>query len=66
MIYTKKNKQLNMIEKRKKRNKMKGEISAQYMDYKKLNKYFKWTPKYKFTDTLPELINWYKEYFNEK
>ena len=35
------------------------------MDYKKLNKYFGWKPKYKFSNTLPELINWYKKIFKK-
>ena len=62
-IYTKKENQLKKIFKKIKNNKTKGELSAQYMDYKKLNKYFGWKPKYKFSNTLPELIEWYKKYF---
>ncbi len=62
-IYTKKENQLKKVFKKIKKNKTKGELSAQYMDYKKLNKYFGWKPKYKFLNTLPELIDWYKRYF---
>jgi CDP-glucose 4,6-dehydratase len=42
--------------------KTRGEISVQYMNYKKLNKIFSWKPKYKFEQVLPELIDWYKKY----
>ena len=45
------------------KNKTKGEISAQYMDYEKLYSYFKWKPNYKFKNTLPLLFKWYKKYF---
>ncbi len=62
-IYTKKENQLKKIFKKIKNNKTKGELSAQYMDYKKLKKYFGWKPKYKFSNTLPELIEWYKKFF---
>jgi nucleoside-diphosphate-sugar epimerase len=42
--------------------KTQGEILAQYMDYKKLNKFFSWKPKYRFEQVLPDLITWYKNY----
>tara|TARA_A100001011_G_C14311001_1_gene845598 strand:+ start:499 stop:1515 length:1017 start_codon:yes stop_codon:yes gene_type:complete len=61
-IYTNKENQLKKVFKKIKKNKTRGELSVQYMDYKKLNKYFGWKPKYKFSNTLPELINWYKRY----
>ena len=63
--YTKKEKKLKSIFKKIKKNKTKGELSAQYMDYKKLNKFFGWKPKYKFLSTLPKLVNWYKKYLNK-
>ena len=43
-----------------------GELSVQIMDYKKLNKYFKWKPKYKIEKVLPSLCKWYEEYFSHK
>jgi CDP-glucose 4,6-dehydratase len=48
-----------------KKNKTKGEISVQYMNYKKLNKYFKWKPKYSVKSSLSETIKWYQKYFKE-
>ena len=41
---------------------MQGEILIQYMNYKKLNKYFSWKPKNNFEKVLPSLFEWYKEY----
>ncbi len=64
-IFTKKQDQLRNVFRKIKKNKTKGEISAQLMDYKKLNKYLGWKPKYKFLDTLPELVEWYKKYFEK-
>ena len=64
-IYTNRNSQLKNLFKQIRNNKTKGELSGQYMDYKKLNLFFGWKPKYKFSDTLPELINWYKNYFKK-
>jgi len=64
-VFTKNQDQLNNVFNRIKKNKTKGEISVQLMDYKKLNKYLSWKPKYKFSDTLPELIEWYKNYFEK-
>lgn len=64
-IYTNRNSQLKNLFKQIRNNKTKGELSVQYMDYKKLNLFFGWKPKYKFSDTLPELINWYKNYFKK-
>ena len=64
-IFTKKQAQLRNVFRKIKKNKTKGEISAQLMDYKKLNKYLGWKPKYKFLDTLPELVEWYKKYFEK-
>jgi len=47
-----------------KKKKTLGEISIQYMNYKKLNKYFKWKPKHKFENILPNLYRWYKNYLS--
>ena len=49
-----------------KKKKTSGEISVQYMNYKKLYKYFNWKPKYKFESVLPNLYNWYKNYLSTK
>ena len=46
--------------------KAKGEIPFQYMDYKKLNKYFGWSPKYKFDHTIPHVYDWYEKYLRKK
>ena len=64
-VYTKKENQLKNVFKKIKNNKTKGELSVQYMDYKKLNKFFGWKPKHEFSKTLPELINWYRNYLKK-
>lgn len=46
--------------------KAKGEIPFQYMDYKKLNKYFGWSPKFEFDDTIPHVYDWYEKYLRKK
>ena len=48
-----------------KKNKTSGELSIQYMDYKKLYDYFGWKPKGKFNSNLPKVYNWYKSYFRK-
>ena len=46
---------------------LEGEINEQLMDYKKVEKYFGWTPKIEFNKGLIKTIEWYKEYLiNEK
>ena len=65
-IYGKKNKELKKIFKKMHKNKTSGELVAQYMDYKKINTYLGWKPKFKFSNTLPDLFNWYKKYFKKK
>ena len=62
-MYSKREKELVNIIKKLKNKKTSGELSVQFMDFKKLYKYFKWKPKYKFEKTLPSLFNWYEEYF---
>ena len=64
-IHTNKEKKLKNVFKKNKNNLTKGELSAQYMDFKKLNKFFGWKPKYKFSNTLTELINWYEKYLGK-
>ena len=64
-IYGKKNKELKEIFKKMHKNKTSGELVAQYMDYEKLNTYLGWKPKFKFSNTLPDLFNWYKKYFKK-
>ena len=64
-IFAKKTKELKVLNKEMIKNKTKGELSAQFMDYEKLNKYLGWKPKYKFTETLPKLFKWYKAYFKK-
>ena len=63
--YTNNEKKLKKIFRSIKNNKTTGELSVQYMDYKKLNKFFGWKPKHKFLNTLPELVNWYKKYLKK-
>ena len=38
-----------------------GEIDYQYMDHKKVKKYFGWSPKYNFEKGINETFDWYKE-----
>ena len=63
-IYGKKKQKLKKIFKKIKKNKTQGEISIQFMDYEKLNKYLKWKPKFVFEKNLSNLFKWYKKYFN--
>ena len=65
-IFANKKKELNQLLKLIKKNKTKGELSIQYMDYEKLYLYFKWKPKFKFQETLPSLFRWYKGYLKKK
>jgi CDP-glucose 4,6-dehydratase len=60
-----KNKELAKILQLMKSKKNKGEIPFQYMDYKKLNKYFGWKPKYKFEETIEKVFEWYEKYFHK-
>ena len=48
-----------------KKNKSIGEISIQFMDYKKLYKHFKWKPKKNFEKSLPSLFKWYANYLKK-
>ena len=65
-LYKKKKKALEVIFKGMSKNKTIGEISYQYMNYKKLKLYLGWKPKYKFKETLPSLFKWYGLYFRER
>ena len=60
-----KKEELKIILKLMKSKKSKGEIPFQYMDYKKLKKYFGWQPKYEFKDTINDVFDWYEKYFNK-
>ena len=39
-----------------------GEIQCQYMNYDKVNEYFKWSPTYSLQDGLIKSIEWYKRW----
>ena len=65
-LYRKKNKELKKITKSMKKNKTSGELSVQYMDFEKLNKYFRWRPKNKFELILPTVYEWYENYFKKQ
>ena len=61
-LFKKKFKEYKSIVKNIKKNRTQGEISVQFMDYKKLYKYFKWKPKKNFEKSLPSLFKWYENY----
>lgn len=42
-----------------------GEIQHQFMNYKKLQRYFGWKPSFKLEDGLKETISWYKEFLKK-
>ena len=60
-----KKKNLKSIFKNSKFKKTEGEIKSQYMDYKKVNKFFGWKPTYKMDRGLKEAYDWYKKYINK-
>ena len=62
LIRNNKKKELKKILKLMKAKKTKGEISFQFMDCKKINKYFKWKPHYSFDKGIKETLNWYTKY----
>jgi len=64
-LYKGKIKEFKKITNNMKKNKTSGELSIQYMDYKKLYDYFGWKPKGKFNSNLPKVYNWYKSYFKK-
>ncbi len=64
--YRNENTLLQMTLKNIKKNKTKGEISVQYMNYKKLYKFFKWKPQYSLRSGMVETIKWYQQYFKIK
>jgi len=64
-LYRNKSNLFKKIVKNIKNNKTPGEISVQFMDYKKLNEYFKWKPKTSFEKSLPLLFRWYSAYLNK-
>ena len=65
-LYKGKVKEFKKITKKMKKNKTSGELSVQYMDYKKLCDYFGWKPKGNFNFNLPKIYNWYKSYFKKQ
>jgi CDP-glucose 4,6-dehydratase len=42
-----------------------GEIECQYMDYEKVNHFFKWEPKHSFDDGLLKTIKWFTGYLKK-
>ena len=60
-----KKKDFKKISKQMLKRKTSGEISIQYMDYKKAYKFLKWKPKYKLEERIPYLFRWYKNYFTK-
>jgi len=42
-----------------------GEIECQYMDYEKVNKFFKWEPKHNFNEGLIKTIKWFEGYLKK-
>lgn len=65
-FYKKEKKRYQEIISLMKLKKTKGEIPYQYMDYNKLNKYFGWSPKFKFDDTISLVFDWYEKYLTQK
>ncbi len=43
-----------------------GEIAVQIMDFKKVNKFVGWKPKYSFEKGLNETVEWFREYLDSK
>ena len=43
-----------------------GEIDCQFMDHDKVNKFFKWKPKYNFNQGIEKTINWFRKYLEYK
>ena len=66
-IYKMRNKEKNLrsILKKARFKKTKGEIQNQYMNYKKVNKFFGWRPSYNIEKGLKETFDWYKKYINK-
>ena len=64
-VLNKKEKELKKVFKMIKKNKTKGEITAQFMDYEKLKLFLGWKPKFKLENSLPKLIRWYSKYFKK-
>lgn len=54
-------KDLSKVFKNIKKNKTKGEIDFQFMDYKKVKKFFGWRPRSNFDLSIKETFNWYKK-----
>lgn len=56
------NKDFELIEKLMKNKKTSGEIDYQSMDFKKVNKYFGWSPDISLEDGMSITLNWYSQY----
>ena len=65
-FYKNKKKEYFELIKKAKKNKTTGEISVQFMDYKKLKKFFNWNPKKKLDDVIPTLYTWYENYLKNE
>ncbi len=64
-IFAKKKRELKIIHRTIKKNKTRGELSVQFMDYDKIFRYVGWKPKYNFSKTLPIIFKWYKKYLRK-
>tara|TARA_B100000242_G_scaffold199130_1_gene144053 strand:- start:71 stop:751 length:681 start_codon:yes stop_codon:yes gene_type:complete len=53
--------QFKKLEKLFKNKKTSGELNYQYMDYKKVYKFFKWRPKTDFNSGISKTIAWYRK-----
>jgi len=65
LTQNKKHEQLTKILALMKSAKTTGEIPHQFMDCKKISRYFKWKPHYTFERGIKETINWYKKYITK-
>ena len=63
-IQNNKTEELKRIIEMMKSKKTKGEILHQYMNCRKINKYFKWKPQYNFDTGIKETLIWYKKYLS--
>ena len=63
--FANKKKELRSLNKQMLKRKTSGEISIQFMDFKKVNKYLNWKPKHQFEEKVLVLFDWYKKYFKK-
>ncbi len=64
--FANKKKELRSLNKQMLKRKTSGEISIQFMDFKKVNKYLNWKPKHQFEEKVLVLFDWYKKYFKKR